>query len=91
MLIKKPKTKEEARTLYIKLSWKILEHKFRYYEGHKYGLTPISDDKYDKLESVYKKLAKLLKEPTSASDMVGFDYNRPSCKIVVEAFGKQIK
>ena len=76
--------KEQAEKLFVKLSWEILEHKFRYYEGAKHGLTPIADEAYDKIESNYKKLASALKINPTASDMVGFDINKPSCKLVMK-------
>lgn len=75
-------TKEEAIEKHIQHSWAVLEHKWRYYVGTKYGVKPVSDEKYDKIEENYKKLCKVLKLPTTASDMVGFDFNRGSCKIV---------
>lgn len=80
--MKKKLTREQAKSLVCRLSYKILEHKFRYYEGAKYGLKSIPDDKYDKLEARYIRLCTLLKIEPTASNMVGFDYNRPSCKMV---------
>lgn len=76
--------REYYTELFVRLSWKILEHKWRYYWGVRHGVQPISDEKYDKIETNYKKLAKVLKLKTYASDMVGFDFDRPSCRIVHE-------
>ncbi len=73
---------------FYQLSWQILEHKFRYYEGEKYKLRPIADSEYDKLEAEYLDLCKKLDKPTSASSMVGFDYSRPSCLRVAEHLTK---
>ena len=67
---------------FIELSWEILEHKFRYYYGAEFNLTPIHDDQYDELEAEYKKLAEKLNLPPTVTDMVGFDETRGSCKLV---------
>jgi NAD-dependent DNA ligase len=77
-------TRKEAETLFARLSWEILEHKFRYYCGAKYSIEPtVIDEVYDKIEDKYRKLAKLLGHKTTATDMVGFDYNKPSCRAVM--------
>jgi hypothetical protein len=61
------------------LGWQILEHKCRYY----ILIAPIIDDyNYDMLEKEYDALANELNLPKSASDMVDFDMNRPSCQTV---------
>jgi NAD-dependent DNA ligase len=66
---------------FIQLSWQILEHKYRYY----ILVNPvISDYEYDMLEKEYDALADKLGLPKSASDMVDFDTNRPSCQRVAE-------
>lgn len=62
------------------LSWKLLEHKCRYYILNK---PLIQDYEYDMLEKEYDLLADELGLPKSASDMVGFDEKRPSCKEVI--------
>jgi hypothetical protein len=66
------------------LSWKILEHKFRYYCGAEYGIKPVPDEVYDEVEEKYKKLSKILKLEPSAYNMVGFDFDKPSCRLVAE-------
>ena len=85
-------TKDEAKKLYIKFGWKILEAKFHYYEGGKYNLKPLyPDEKYDELERRYKKLAGALKLPTSACDSVGFPFDRPSGRLVADKILSKIK
>jgi NAD-dependent DNA ligase len=66
---------------FVQLSWQILEHKCYYYVLSK---PIISDYEYDLLEKEYEALADKLKLPRSASDMVDFDANRPSCQRVME-------
>ena len=85
------KTSKSDKERQIELSWQILEHKWRYYEGVKLGVVPIADEEYDKLESEYKNLCEKLWVTPTASDMVGFDYSRPSCKLVVERMMKGVK
>lgn len=65
-------------------AWTILEHKWRYYIGRglKEDIDLIGDQEYDQLEEEYKALCAYLDIPTSATDMVGFDFNRGSCKLV---------
>lgn len=77
-------SREKATLIFNRLSWFILENKFKYYCGAKYGIEPIADEVYDKYEDRYKKLAQMLKLKPTASDMVGFDENRPSCRLVME-------
>jgi len=66
---------------FIELSWQILEHKYRYYILIK---PIIGDYQYDMLEKEYEALADKLGLPKSASDMVDFDMNRPSCQSVAK-------
>lgn len=47
----------------------------------------ISDYEYDKLEKEYDALSKELGLPNSVADMVDFDTNRHSCKLVMEKLG----
>lgn len=70
---------------FAKLSWRILEMKFLYYEGAKYGLSNMipSDEDYDFLENKYKKLAKLLGVKPTASDHVGFPHDTGSGQLVM--------
>ena len=78
------------RQRFIHLSWLLLECKFLYYESFKYklkkGVKYPEDDEYDQWENEYKELAKKLNKPASASSMVGFDYNRPSCRLVMSKY-----
>lgn len=64
---------------YVQLSWELLEHKFRYYVLDN---PEIQDFEYDMLEKEYDSLAEELGLPKSASDMVGFNEDRWSCRLV---------
>ena len=71
------------------LSWKILECKLMYYRPelvheswHKTLATP--DAQYDAYEAEYLKLCTKLKLEPTAQQMVGFDTNRSSCRLVLE-------
>ena len=68
------------------LSWFILECKYVYY--HNTNLRGVSDAFYDKYEDVYKLLCKQESVIPTATEMVGFDFERPSCKLVVELVNK---
>lgn len=61
------------------LSWIILRAKYEYYILNDSHLT---DDQYDALEREYDSLAKELNLEPTASNMVGFDMQRPSCQLV---------
>jgi len=76
-------TKEQR---FIKLSWQILEHKFRYYIQDR---PIIEDHEYDKIEREYDDLAKELGEEPTASNMVGFNFDKPSCKSVADKIRKE--
>jgi NAD-dependent DNA ligase len=76
---------------FIDLGWLILEHKWRYYIGVRYGVSPVSDAEYDKLEDEYVQLADELIENAYSSTMVGFDINRPSCQLVDSKMKTQYK
>jgi hypothetical protein len=69
-------TANKDRQRFIKLGWQLIEHKFRYYILAK---PTIPDAEFDSLEAKYRSLAEQLGEEPSASDMVDFDWNRPSC------------
>jgi len=77
---------KKKKLRFFKLGWEILGHKFLYYEGakHKLNNKVVADEKYDAIEDEYKTLAQELDLPTTASDMVGFDSSRPSCKMVMQ-------
>lgn len=47
-------------------------------------MKPISDEKYDKYEITYKKLAKALKLEPTACSYVGFPSDKPCGKLVFE-------
>jgi hypothetical protein len=85
---KKKISREQATKILNKFSWQILENKFKYYEGAKFKLKPIEDVEYDRLEDKYIKLAKMLNIEPTATNMVGFDYSRPSCRLVFEKLTK---
>ena len=72
------------RKRFNRLGWRILEEKFCYYEGSKYKIRPIEDEKYDKLEVKYISLSKKLNVSPTASSSVGFPNNTPSGKLVAE-------
>ena len=83
----------EDQKKFIELGWKLLEYKCVYYRPklvHPYNLEycTISDATYDLLEGQYKAVCVRLGEIPTASDMVGFDLDRPSCKMVVRKLGK---
>jgi len=73
---------DRYQKLFAKLSWRILECKFLYYEGPKHNLPCPPDSEYDMLEDKYLKLAKILKRKPVAQEMVGFNHDKPSCKMV---------
>lgn len=82
----KKKLIEKLKKLIVRNSWKILEMKFLYYEGAKYGLEPPDDSVYDKIEDNYKKACKLLKKEPTASNHVGFPSDTPSGRLVMSKF-----
>lgn len=69
---------------FAELSWKILEHKYRYYILNS---PVIQDFEYDMIEKEYEALAMKLKLEPSASNMVDFDTKRPSCMQVMRKLG----
>lgn len=72
---------------FYKLGWQILEYKCHYY----YFDSPIVEDHvYDLIEKEYDALAKELGEEPSASDMVGFKQERPSCQQVLHKIRTQM-
>ena len=79
--MKKKLSRQQACKIFIRLSWKILEHKCRYYKG--VGGKTIPDIEYDKLEDKYKKLAKLLGKEPYTTNVVGFP-DSPSGRLVLE-------
>lgn len=74
--VKRPKSADEKR--FVKLGWKILEAKFNYYVM---DAPTLQDHDYDQMEREYDALAKKLGVPPTASDMVGFKGERPSCQL----------
>jgi hypothetical protein len=84
-------SEEEARR--VSLSWLILEMKLAYYHPEKIHKSWLNDvvrpDKvYDALELEYINLCNKLGHKPTASDMVGFDFDRPSCRLVLERLSK---
>lgn len=71
----------KSKAKYIKLGWEILEAKYRYYI---LGSPTLQDYEYDIMEKEYEKLADELGLPKSASEMVDFKLDRPSCQAVIE-------
>lgn len=70
------------------ISWQLLEYKLAYYHPHLIHddwkkEVMVEDSVYDKLEDEYKQMCKDLNVEPTASAMVGFDFTRPSCKLVV--------
>ena len=63
----------------VKLSWDILKYKFHYYENAK---PLITDYQYDMLEKEYEALCKEFEIEPTATNMVGFDWNRRCCQMV---------
>lgn len=76
----------EKEKLRISLAWEILELKFTYYypsdvhSSHKDKIKP--DSYYDTIEDQYKKLCEELNKTPTASNMVGFSFDRPCCRLI---------
>lgn len=77
--VKRPKSDDERR--FIKLGWKLMEAKYRYYS---LDAPTLQDHEYDALEREYDTLSKRLGLPPTAVDMVGFDISRPSGVLVAD-------
>lgn len=69
----------EKKQKMVKLSWDILKYKYHYYVNDK---PIISDYDYDMIEKEYEALCKEFDVPPSATDMVGFNWNRRACQLV---------
>lgn len=76
----KEKTDQES---FVELSWWIVEQKMHYYHLKR---AIVADEYYDKLEAEYKALAIKLGLKAYASDMVGFDITRASCRLALEKY-----
>lgn len=79
---------------FILLSWNLLEYKLMYYHPDKvhsswHESLTIPDNDYDELENQYKDLARSLKVGMSVTEMVDFDFDRPSCKLVLRRLRKE--
>ena len=46
----------------------------------------VSDQEYDKREDEYKTLCKQVGIDATATDMVGFNMSRPSCRLIVSKY-----
>ncbi len=69
-----------------KLSWKILEAKYAYYILQ----NPIMEDfEFDEMALEYEDLCAIFGEEPTATNMVGFDKNRPSCRLVMQKMEKK--
>jgi hypothetical protein len=78
-------TRTEAELLKLRLSWAILENRWKYYIGryNSKKVKTISDESYDKIESNYIKICKALKTEPYSTEMVGFNVRlRGSTKMV---------
>ena len=64
---------------FISLGWKILEAKCRYYYYDGQGCLPDAD--YDQLEHRYRELGVTLGYRLTATNMVGFNRDRWSCRL----------
>jgi hypothetical protein len=69
------------------MSWKILEYKFAYYQCARLhpswkDETVVPDAVYDDLEDQYRLLCKEKNVEPSAADMVGFNFEKASCRLV---------
>jgi hypothetical protein len=65
------------------LAWKILEYKCIYYHFNGAHPDAIPDYDYDILEKRYDKLCADNGIDPTASDMIDFDSERPSCQLVI--------
>jgi len=74
--------KDKLFERYKELGWTILQAKCRYYMFP--NSVTLSDFEYDQLEKEYDRLADELNQPKTASDMVGFDDKRHSCRLVLD-------
>lgn len=66
---------------HIKISWELLEHKFRYYM---LSAPILQDYEYDLLEKEYESLCVKLHIDNTVSNMVDYDMSRPCCMLVAE-------
>lgn len=76
------------------LSWRLLEHKLMYYNPEKvhsswHPLLTVEDSVYDSLENEYNELAEKQGACKSVTQMVDFDFSRPSCKMVMKKLGRE--
>lgn len=74
---------------YVQLGWEILEHKWRYYIGVRYGIKPIPDEEYDRVEAEYVNLAIQLGQEEYSNNAVGFPIDRASGKLVDEKMRRE--
>lgn len=78
---------------FVQLEWAMLELKLAYYhpqmvhvDWHKYVMRP--DAVYDALEDLYKFIGTNLKLKLWVSEIVGFDFERPCCRLVFSKLSK---
>lgn len=67
--------------LHANLSFCVLTHKFHYYVNRH---AIISDETFDKVVMKYRELCKELNLTPTADDMVEFDMDKPSCRLVAQ-------
>jgi NAD-dependent DNA ligase len=84
MVKQQGKTKEQR---FVELSYLILENKYCYYCRKR---SIIADEAYDKLAIEYRELAKELGLNPYADDMVEYDLNRASCRMVAQKVDEQL-
>ena len=72
---------------FVSLSWKILEAKYIYYVLNGSHKQSLPDANYDIMAKRYDELAEGLQKEPTATNMVGFDETRPSCRLAMEKLG----
>jgi hypothetical protein len=77
---------ERNKQRFVNLGWFILQSKYCYYLHPNYK--HLNDTEYDQIEDEYRQLAITLGLVPTATNMVGFDLNRPSCILVKERLDK---
>lgn len=79
---KKKLTRKEALKRFYFYGALIKECKIKYYYTE-YGVSPLPDASYDKLEERYKSLASKLKLEPYETNQVGCNLERPSVKLAI--------
>jgi len=76
---------------HVELSWRILEAKLMYYRPELvhaswHNHLTITDSQYDAIEDTYRILCKRLNKECYAVNMVGFDLEKPSGRLVCSKY-----